>query len=128
MPAYATKEEVLLAARRATWDAESPLFGALCLQEFSRAAWRACIEAARLGAGPDGKPMIDTEKWAAARFASGVVDPTTRAPLFTIDEVLGFTHRTAVWAEVARLADHIQELSEVGPEAIRFRGAAADAG
>lgn len=116
-----TKEQILSKTGLQTQAEQSELFGGeLCLQELSRVTFRAVVKAAKTGSvDENGEETVDTERWNGGLFAAIVVDPETKQPLFTLDEILAFSHRVDVWAEVFRIAKLGLELSEIGPEALK---------
>jgi hypothetical protein len=128
--AYLSKLDIQSHARLAERDEESvALGGTLRLRELTRAAWREANDYADTGEkNAEGVSIILVEKWHVARFAAGVIDPETKEPMFTRDEVLGWPNRDDLWAEIVRVAAAIDELSEATPEALKSGGAAADEG
>jgi hypothetical protein len=106
---YATRDAILQRLRLAERDVESvPLGGTLRLRELTRAQWRACALASSAGEG-----KVNLDLWHAHLFATGVID-ATGAPLFTADEILALPQRDDLWEEIARIADLVMEVSEVG--------------
>ena len=88
----------------------SALFGgALLLRELTRAEYRAIARAADMGGD-----QINIDQWNGGIFAAGVVDPATHAPLFSVDEILNWPQRGALWDEIKRVATIILDLAEVG--------------
>ena len=61
----------------------------------------------------------DADRWNVAIFAAGAVDPETHQPLFARDDVLTWPDRGDIWREIARLAQAILDLSEVGQAALK---------
>src|SRR4051812_42849909 len=109
-----TKEQILNKTGLQTRSEPSEAFGGeLCLQELARGTFRAIVRAARLGDEDSG--TVDTDKWNGGLFAALVVDPETRVPLFTIDEVLAMANRPDVWDEILRVATIGLNFSEIGP-------------
>lgn len=93
--------------------------------EMQRAdAWNAGIFAAGVMSPTSGDPYPDNRRDAAGNL---LVDPTTRRPMFTADEVLALPNRSAVFDEVLRVAQRILDLSEVGPDALKSGDPAPDA-
>ena len=107
------KADILARLALAERDVESIPFGTLRIRELTRAQWRACGEAAR-----DGEGNILIDPWRAGLFAAGVIDEDGR-PMFTMAEVLAFPQRDSLWEEIARIANAVLEVSEVGTT---FRG------
>lgn len=115
MTTYATKADILSRLALAERDEQSiPFGGVLRLRELTRAVWRACALAASIGAD-----RVNLDLWHAHLFAAGVIDPATKAPLFTADELMALPHREDVWDEIARIAGLVMEVSEIGNN---FRG------
>ena len=116
-----TKDGAAAVVRRRTKTIPSAVFGddVLC-RELTRAEWRDAGNFAATGkTGSDGTPIILTDRWLAARFAAGVIDPVTEEPIFVRDEVLLWPNRAELWDEIARIADEIDALSEVGPSHLK---------
>jgi hypothetical protein len=90
-------------------EQSAPFGGALLLRELTRAEYRAIATAADMG-----NDQINIDQWNGGLFAAGVIDPVTHAPAFTLDEVLTFPQRGALWDEIKRIATCILDLSEVG--------------
>lgn len=108
-------KETLLGVVRAERDEPSEVFGGtLRLRELSRKAY---IDGQQYAEIPDEVGKILVEKWNAAIFAAGVVDPETKQPLFTADEVFEFGNNARVWGETMRIAQCVLDLSEVGQAA-----------
>jgi hypothetical protein len=108
-----TREQILSQLVPITRMEPSEVFGGeLKLQELPRAAFRQASRAAAL----DGN-RIDVDKWNGGLFCAGVVD-ADGAPLFTLDELLSWPHRAAVWNEIGRIAELLLNISEVGREAL----------
>ena len=123
---YLTRDQVAARSRRARVDFESPVLGGtLCLQELGRWDWRVATKAAEIP-GEAGRIYIDL--WHIGIFTRGVVDPATGEPLFTQDDLLTWRNSDALWAEVARIADAILSLSEVGPDSLKSGDPPADGG
>lgn len=109
------KAQILASLSLAKRDVESiPFGGTLCIRELTRAQWRACTEAA--ASEEDGKILL--EPWYGNLFAVGVIGADGQ-PLFTAAEIADFPNRDAVWEEVARVAQLILDLSEVGADALK---------
>lgn len=113
---YVSKADVQARLVLRERDEPSALFGGeLRLRELLRAEYRAAAEWAGEGAG-------SMDRWNAALFSAGVVDPESprdaRLPLFTRDEVMVWPNRPDLWAEVLRVAQAICDLSEVGADAL----------
>jgi len=105
-----SKDAILATITRITREETSALFGgALLLQELTRAEYRAIARAADMGGD-----QINIDHWNGGIFAAGVIDGTSSAPLFTLDEVLTWPQRGALWDEIRRIAAVILDLSEVG--------------
>ena len=105
------KATILATLRLAERDEERvPFGGQLRLRELTRAQWRACAQASAV---PDDAGKVNLDQWRAHLFAAGVINGTGE-PLFTPAEVLDFPQRDDLWEEIARIADCILELSEVG--------------
>jgi hypothetical protein len=92
-------------------EQSAPFGGALLLRELTRAEYRAIAAAADMG-----ENQINIDQWNGGIFAAGVIDGATQAPLFTLDEVLSFPQRGALWDEIRRVASVILDLSEVGTD------------
>lgn len=90
-----------------------PLGAAVHIRELTRAQWRTATEAAR--ADEEGKILLSP--YYQHIFAFGVVDAEGK-PIFQPAEVLDFPNRDDVWEEIARIAQAILELSEVGSQAL----------
>lgn len=104
----ATRDSILARLQLAERDVESIPFGTLRLRELTRAQWRACADKARNEAGD-----ILIDPWRAALFAAGVVGEDG-ASLFSAEEILAFPQRDDLWDEIARIANAVLEVSEVG--------------
>ena len=106
-----SKVSILAAVTRMEREEPSDEFGgALLLHELTRAEYRAIARAADMG---DGK--INVDQWNGGIFAAGVIDPETKEPMFTIDEILAWPQRAVLWDEITRVATVILDLSAVGP-------------
>ncbi len=124
---YLSKADILAAlSTRAERDEEiAPLGGVVRVRELGRAQLRQAGELGRNG------ETTDSDRWHLAIVAFGVVDPTTKQPLFSFAELLSLTEgddpplRTNAAREVAQ---RILDLSEVGPERLKSNGVTADAG
>jgi len=124
-----TKDQILSHVTRRTKTIPSDVFGGdLCVREHTRAEYRAIAQSADKGKDESGQALIDTDRWNGGLFANAVIDAATGAPLFTVDEVLTFPERSAVWGEVRRIAQESLDLSEVGPEALSKSDIEADQG
>lgn len=98
-------------------DEPSEIFGGtLRLRELLRTEYRAA--AAFAGEGAD-----RVDRWNAALFCAGVIDPDSppdaRAALFTRTEVMAWPNRGDLWAEVLRVAQQIIDLSEADTAALK---------
>jgi hypothetical protein len=114
-----TKEQILTKTALQTRSEPSELFGGeLCLQELARGTFRAVVRAARLNDDED-SATVDTDKWNGGIFAALVVDPETKQPLFTTEEVLAMANRADVWDEILRVATIGLNFSEIGQEALK---------
>jgi len=114
-----SKDQILSHVTRRTKTVQSDVFGGdLCIREHTRAEYRAIAQSADKGKDENGQALIDTDRWNGGLFANAVIDAATGAPLFTVDEVLTFPERSAVWGEVRRIAQESLDLSEVGPPAL----------
>lgn len=115
------REQIVPALARRTQDIPSAAFGGeIRIRELTRAEWRASNDHASTGKeDADGAPIIYIDHWAAARFAAGVIDPATDAPMFTADEVLAWPNRADLWREIGRIADAIDRLSEADRGALK---------
>jgi hypothetical protein len=112
------KDQILSKVALRTIAEPSALFGGdLCLQELSRAAFRATAQAARIANAEDG--TVDTDRWNGGLFAAIVVDEATKQPLFTLDDVLAMANRADVWDEILRVATIGLNFSEVGQDALK---------
>lgn len=67
----------------------------------------------------DTSELFDTDRWNSGLFANAVIDAATGQPLFSVEDVLGFPERSAVWIEIRRVAQLSLDLSEVGHEALK---------
>ena len=116
-----TKESAAAVVRRRTKTMPSPVFGDdILYRELTRAEWREANDwASTTEVAPDGTRLILLDQWKAARFAAGVIDPETEEPIFKREDVLAWPNRDDLWAEIARIADAIDALSEVGTEALK---------
>jgi len=124
-----SKDQILSQVARRTKTIPSDIFGGeLCIREHTRAEYRAVMGAADRGKDDAGQALIDTDRWNGGLFANAVIDASTGMPLFTVDEVLAFPERTAVWAEVRRIAQESLDLSEVGQPALFPGDSALDQG
>ena len=124
-----SKDQILSALSRRTKTIPSEIFGGeLCIREHTRAEYRAITQAADRGKDAEGQALVDTDRWNGGLFANAVIDAATGTPLFTVDEVLAFPERNAVWGEIRRIAQESLELSEVGPAALKSGSDAADQG
>lgn len=114
---YLTRAAITERTARRREDFESPpLGGTLCVQELSRLDWKTASRIATTPTDPD-KVFIDY--WDAACVAYGVIDPTDGESLFTVDMILSWANRDALWDEIRRIANRIRELSEVSPESLK---------
>lgn len=98
-------------------DEPSEIFGGtLRLRELLRTEYRNA--AAFAGEGAD-----QVDRWNAALFCAGVIDPDSppdaRQPLFTREEVMAWPNRGDLWAEVLRVAQQIIDLSEADAAALK---------
>lgn len=125
-----SKDGAATIIRRRTKTTPSPAFGDDVLyRELTRAEWRDALDYAATGeTNTDGVPIILTDRWNIARFVSGVIDPATEEPIFTRDELLAWPNRADLWDEVARIANEIDALSEVGGESLKSGDPAPDQG
>lgn len=116
-----TKEQILSKAGLQTKIEHSDVFeDDFCLQELTRASFRAVVKAAKVPPNDDSdEEMVDKDLWNGGLFAAVVVDQETRAPLFTLDEILEMAHRADVWNEILRIATIALNFSEIGPEALK---------
>lgn len=116
-----TKEGAAAIIRRRTKTTPSAVFGNEVLyRELTRVEWREALDYAATGeTSADGTPIILVDRWNIARFVFGVIDPATEEPIFTRDDLLTWPNRADLWDEVARIANEIDALSEVGPEALK---------
>lgn len=62
---------------------------------------------------------VDANRWNAALLAAGWIDPESGKPLWTAEEIMAWPARDEVWAEVARLAQCVYDLSEAGQESLK---------
>ena len=83
--------------------------GALLLQELTRAEYRAIATRADMG-----EERVNIDQWNGGIFAAGVIDPSTDAPMFSVDELMAWPQRAALWNEIQRVVTCILDLSEVG--------------
>jgi hypothetical protein len=121
-----TKDQILTTLSRRTQSVRSELLGGeLCIREHSRAEFRAIQQGA---ADPDDTERLLTDRWNGGLFANAVIDPASGAPLFTLEELLAFPERNALWAEIKRIAQLSLDLSEVGPAALTKSDPATDQG
>lgn len=117
--AYLTREQILAGL---TQHAERDMFiaslgGTVRIRELARAQLRAAN-------------TYTGDQWNLAIIAAGVIDPATKQPLFTSDELLplvdgddpAFRPSAAL-----HLAQAILDLSEVGPEYLKSGDTAVDA-
>lgn len=121
MAGYVTRDGLLGRFALAEEEYTSEVFGGtLVLREETRAAFRAVRAAA-------GEPL-DADRWNAGHFCAGVVDPHTKQPIYTMDEILSLANRPEVWMEILHVAGKVLTLSEARPGDLKSGGAAADAG
>lgn len=116
MPAYASKADILARLTLREDDFTSELLGTLRARELLRAEYRDAAAWAGDGAG-------SVDRWNAALFATGMIDPSSpaeaRTALFTRDEVMAWPNRPGLWGEVLRGAQFILDLSEVGESPLK---------
>lgn len=123
-----TKDTILSKLARRTKTVASEVFGGdLCIREHTRAEFRA-IQAAAALPPENGEPQINLDQWNGGLFANTVIDAATGAPLFTLDEILAFPERNALWSEVRRIAQESLDLSEVGSDALKSGDPTPDQG
>lgn len=114
---YVSKQALLDRLVLRERDEPSAVFGGdLRLRELLRTEYRSA--AAFAGEGAD-----QADRWNAALFVTGVIDPDSppdaRLPLFTHEEVLAWPNRGDLWAEVLRVAQAIVDLSDAGADALK---------
>lgn len=122
MAEYLTKAQILagLSVRAERDETIEPLGGTVRIRELGRAQFRQTGELSK-----NGGETIDSDRWNLAIVAFGVVDPETRSPLFSFDELLLLTEgddpplRTSAARETAQ---RILDLSEVGPSHLKSEG------
>ena len=112
--AYVTKDALALLPLVEREEPSAVFGGVLCLRELTRAQYKAVVSTA---VRPD--KSLDADVFNAGLFGAGVVDPSTKAPLWTPAQLLDLPARNELWNEIGRVADIIYGLLEVSPAAFR---------